>query len=87
MIDPFVERIEAWLRADLRLKGPVIHERLVNEYGFTANYQRVKMFLAEARPKIAAEFAESDDNPRTGLHRRFEVVPSRRAQVEWGRGG
>ena len=52
LIEPFVERIEAWLRSDLALKGTVIHERLVADYGFTGNYQRVKMFLAEARPRL-----------------------------------
>ena len=50
--------VEAWLRADLRIKGTVVHERLVAEHGFTGHYQRVKMFLAEARPRIAAELAE-----------------------------
>ena len=84
LIDPFVERIEAWLRAELTLKGTVIHERLVSEYGFTGNYQRVKMFLAEARPRIAAELEESDENRLTGLHRRFEVVPGAQGQVDWG---
>jgi transposase len=84
LIDPFVERIEAWLRSDLTLKGTVIHERLVAEYGFTGNYQRVKMFLADARPRVAAELADSDDNPLTGLHRRFEVVPGAQGQVDWG---
>jgi transposase len=84
LIEPFVERIEAWLRSDLALKGTVIHERLVADYGFTGNYQRVKMFLAEARPRIAAALEESDDNPLTGLHRRFEVVPGAQAQVDWG---
>ncbi len=47
------------------MKGTVIHERLVAEYGFTGHYQRVKMFLAEARPRIAAELAERDENPLT----------------------
>src|SRR3954449_9725160 len=42
------------------------------------------MFLAEARPRIAAELAEADENPLTGLHRRFEVVPGAQAQVDWG---
>ena len=84
LIEPFVERIEAWLRSDLALKGTVIHERLVADYGFTGHYQRVKMFLAEARPRIAAALEESDDNPLTGLHRRFEVVPGAQAQVDWG---
>lgn len=84
LVDPFVELIESWLRTDLDLKGTVIHERLVAGYGFPGNYQRVKMFLAEARPRIAAELAATDDNPLTGLHRRFEVVPGAQAQVDWG---
>lgn len=84
LIEPFVERIEAWLRSDLALKGTVIHERLVADYGFTGHYQRVKMFLAEARPRIAAALEESDDNPLAGLHRRFEVVPGAQGQVDWG---
>jgi len=37
--------IDAWLRAEILLKGTVIYERLVGDYGFTANYQRVKMYL------------------------------------------
>jgi hypothetical protein len=61
--------VEAWLRADLTIKGTVVHERLVAEYGFTGHYQRVKMFLAEARPRIAAELADRDENPLRGLHR------------------
>jgi hypothetical protein len=83
LITPFISVVEAWLRADLRIKGTVVHERLVAEYGFTGHYQRVKMFLAEARPRIATELADRDENPR-GLHRRFEVVPGAQAQVDWG---
>lgn len=84
VITPFVPLIEAWLRADVGLKGSVICERLVAEHGFTGHYQRVKMFLAEARPRIAAELALEDENRLTGLHRRFEVVPGAQAQVDWG---
>jgi transposase len=84
LIDPFVELVESWLRTDLGLKASVIHERLVTDYGFTGHYQRVKMFAAEARPRIAAELAEQDENPLTGLHRRFEVLPGAQAQVDWG---
>ena len=84
VITPFVGVIEAWLRKDITLKGSVIHERLVTEHGFTGSYQRVKMFLAEARPRVAAQLAEADENPLTGLHRRFEVVPGAQAQVDWG---
>lgn len=67
--------VEAWLRADVTLKASVVHERLVAEHGFTGHYQRVKVFCAEARPRIAAELSASDENRLTGLHRRFEVVP------------
>lgn len=84
VITPFVGVIESWLRKDITLKGTVIHERLVAEHGFTGNYQRTKMFLAEARPRIAAELGVVDENPLTGLHRRFEVVPGAQAQVDWG---
>jgi hypothetical protein len=45
----------------------VIHERLVASYGFPGNYQRAKMFLAVARPRIAAEVAATDDNPLTAV--------------------
>ena len=84
LIEPFIGLVESWLRADLNLKASVINERLVAEYGFGGHYQRVKMFAAEARPRIAAELAEQDENPLTGLHRRFEVVPGAQAQVDWG---
>jgi transposase len=87
VIAAFVPLVEGWLRADLTLKGTVIHERLVADYGFTGSYQRVKLFLAEARPRVAAELAEHDENPLTGLHRRFEVVPGAQAQVDWGEEG
>lgn len=79
--------IEAWLRADVTLKASVIHERLVAEHGFEGHYQRVKMFCAQARPRIIAELAEGDENLLTGLHRRFEVVPGAQAQVDWGEEG
>jgi len=66
------------------MKGSVIHERLVAEYGFTGHYQRVKMFLAEARTRIADELDERDENRLVGVHRRFEVVPGAQAQVSTG---
>lgn len=84
VIAPLVEVIEGWLRADITLKGSVIHERLVTDHGFTGSYQRVKVHLAQARPRIAAELDEVDENRLTGLHRRFEVVPGAQAQVDWG---
>jgi len=84
VIDPFVGVVEAWLRHDITVKGSVIHERLVAEHGFTGHYQRVKMFLAEARPRIADELDGADENRLTGLHRRFEGVAGAQAQVDWG---
>ena len=87
VITPFVGVVEALLRKDLTIKATVIHERLVAEHGFTGSYQRVKMLVVEARPLIAAELAGEDENPLTGLHRRFEVVPGAQAQVDWGEEG
>jgi hypothetical protein len=31
LITPFIPLVEGWLRADLRIKGTVVHERLVAE--------------------------------------------------------
>jgi transposase len=87
LIAPFVAVIEAWLRSDVTLKASVVHERLVAQYAFTGHYQRVKMFVAEARPRIAAEFEACEENPLRGLHRRFEVVPGAQGQVDWGEEG
>lgn len=43
------------LRAEVLMKASVIHERLAAVYGFTGNYQRVKLYVQEARPRIAEE--------------------------------
>jgi transposase len=83
VIAAYAPVIDAWLRAEVLLKGTVIHERLVAEYGFTGNYQRVKMYLQEARPRIAAELGYTPAE-LARLHRRFEVVPGVQAQVDWG---
>lgn len=85
VIDPFTGVIDAWLRTDVRLRASVIHERLADGHGFTGNYQRVKMHVAEARPRIRRELEEREDNPAgRGLHRRFETEPGAQAQVDWG---
>jgi len=76
VIEPFKELIDEWLRNEPRLQGTVIHRRLVEGHGFTNSYQRVKMYLAEARPRICPVSPE--------LHRRFEVLPGSQAQVDWG---
>lgn len=83
VVEPFVDVIDAWLRKDVEIKGTVIHERLVADYGFSGHYQRVKMYVAEARPRIRAELG-IDVDALTNLHRRFEVTPGAQAQVDWG---
>ncbi|MGO4422529.1 IS21 family transposase, partial [Streptomyces sp. MCAF7] len=40
VVDEVAPLIDAMLRAEITIKGAVIHERLVQEYGFTGNYQR-----------------------------------------------
>lgn len=83
VVDAFAHVIDAMLRAELLIKATVIHERLVAEYGFTGNYQRVKLYVQQARPRIAQELGIT---PRelAGMHRRFEVIPGAQAQVDWG---
>jgi transposase len=81
-VDAVVPVIDAWLAADPRLKASVIHERLVAEHGFTGHYQRVKLYVADARQRIARD--RDDDERLAGLHRRFEVVAGAQAQVDWG---
>ena len=76
--------IRSWLAKDIELKASVIHERLVDEHGFTGHYQRVKMVCQVLRPAVAAELDLVDDNPLVGLHRRFQTVPGAQAQVDWG---
>ncbi|HEY3687656.1 MAG TPA: hypothetical protein VGL93_31760 [Streptosporangiaceae bacterium] len=83
VIGPYVEVIDGWLRAELRLKASVIHERLVEQYGFTGHYRRVKLYLQEARPRIAQELGYTPSE-LARPHRRFEVVPGAQAQVDWG---
>ena len=86
-ITPLAAVVEGWLRADITLKGSVIHERLVAEYGYDASYQRVKIFLQRLRPRIAAELDAGAQGQLVGLHRRFEVVAGAQAQVDWGEEG
>ena len=68
LIGPFTEPIDTWLRADLTLKGSVIHERLVAEYGFGGHYQRVKMHLASARPRSTGA-RNATSSPMSGSRR------------------
>jgi transposase len=84
VIAPLAGVVDAWLRRDITVRASVIHERLVAEHGFPGSYQRVKVYVSTARPRIADELGVGDDNPLAGLHRRFETVPGAQAQVDWG---
>src|SRR5680860_231377 len=45
LIDPFTAVIDTWLRAEIKLKGTTIHERLAADpYNFPGSYQRVKQY-------------------------------------------
>ena len=81
-VDAVAPVIDAWLAADPRLRASVIHERLVADHGFTGHYQRVKLYVADARQRLARD-SDGDDR-LSGLHRRFEVVAGAQAQVDWG---
>jgi transposase len=81
-VDAFAGVIDEMLRREPRLRASVIHERLVAEYGFDGHYQRVKLYVREARPRVCGE-----PDRGAGLHRRFEVVPGAQAQVDWGEEG
>ena len=81
-VDAVAPVIDAWLAADPRLKASVIHERLVAEHGFTGHYQRIKLYVADARQRLARE--DDGDERLSGLHRRFEVLAGAQAQVDWG---
>ncbi|WP_455680859.1 IS21 family transposase [Streptomyces celluloflavus] len=83
VVDEVAPLIDAMLRSEVLLKGRVIHERLVQDYEVSINYQRVKLYLQEARPRIAEELGISPGE-LAGLRRRFEVVPGAQAQVDWG---
>ena len=81
-IDALAPVVDAWLVADPRLRASVIHERLVAEHGFDGHYQRVKLYVAEARARLAKE--GDVESGLQGLHRRFEVIAGAQAQVDWG---
>ena len=85
LIEHLAPVVDAWLAADISLRASVIHERLVAQHGFPGSYQRVKLYVAEARPRIAVELGlPGPSSSLTGLHRRFETTPGVQAQVDWG---
>ena len=82
LVDPFVGVIDAWLSEEPRLHASVIHERLVADYEFRGHYQRIKLYVREARVRL--ELAADPSTRPPALHRRFETLPGAQAQVDWG---
>ncbi|WP_441349070.1 hypothetical protein [Streptomyces sp. 1331.2] len=82
-VDEVAPLIDAILRSEVLLKGTVIHERLVQEYGTAINYQRIKIYLQETRPRIAEELGINPANSRACIDA-SRVVPGAQAQVDWG---
>jgi transposase len=83
VIDPYTDVIDAWLRAEPRLKASVIHERLAADpYRFGGHYQRVKVYVRQRRPEILAELGH--DEVGGGFHARFATTAGAQAQVDWG---
>lgn len=68
VVDEVAPLIDAILRSEILLKGRVTHEHLAQDYGVTINYQRVKLYLQERRPRIAEELGISPGE-LAGLHR------------------
>lgn len=64
------------LRAGIKLKGTVIHERLVDQYGFTGNYQRIKLWpnsplaRGDRQGMLSAPFTPSTDQVHTNARQR-----------------
>jgi transposase len=76
LIEPWAETIDPWLMTESRLQATVIHLRLAADHGFPGSYQRVKLYVADARERICPRPPER--------HRRFEVLGGAQAQVDWG---
>jgi len=75
LIDPWAATIDEMLTLEPKLQATVIYDRLRRNHGYTASYQRVKLYVREARERICPQPPE--------LHRRYEVLPGAQAQVDW----
>ncbi|MFI8294206.1 hypothetical protein ACIGBL_34395 [Streptomyces sp. NPDC085614] len=70
--------IDAILRSEILIKGAVVHERLVADYGFTGTYQRLKFYMQEARPRIVVPGAAHFGGvPMSIVYDRTETVVRR----------
>jgi hypothetical protein len=52
---PLHDLIDTWLKSERPLQAATIHRRLVADHGFVGSYQRVKLYVAEARERLWPE--------------------------------
>jgi hypothetical protein len=71
--------VNALVRGRVRVLGT---NRLVAEHGFDGHYQRVKLYVAEARQRLA-----NDGDTESGLHGLHRRVRGRRRRPSPGRLG
>lgn len=76
LIESWVPVIDEMLKGEPKLQATVVCDRLRRYHGYTGSYQRVKVYVREARERICPRPPE--------LHRRYEVLPGAQAQVDWG---
>ncbi|MGY5006938.1 hypothetical protein ACWCY6_02420 [Streptomyces sp. 900105755] len=63
-VDEVAPLIDAMVRAEILIKGAVVHERVVNEYGSTINYQRVKRICRKPGRRSQVNWASSHGSCR-----------------------
>jgi transposase len=76
LIEPWAPTIDEMLTLEPKPQATVVYDRLRRYKGYTGSYQRVKLYVREARERICPKPPE--------LHRRYEVLPGAQAQVDWG---
>jgi transposase len=75
-IEPWTPIIDEMLALEPKLQATVVYDRLRRYKSYTGSYQRVKLYVRDARERICPKLPE--------LHRRYEVLPGAQAQVDWG---
>lgn len=59
LIEPWAATIDGWLAKEPRLQASVIHKRLVADHAFPGSYQRVKLYVGEARERTCPPSARA----------------------------
>lgn len=69
-VEPFRPVVESLLAADVEMVA--IHQRLVDDHGYTGSYSSIRRFVSKLRPKETKTFV------------RIETAPGQQAQVDFG---